>query len=120
MLMKSCLKCKLEVVRPTLPPTECWLMGFAGLGDFEGGLKVLNAMLTSGHFPRVETFRSLVVGLLKSGNLDGACFVLEEMEKRQMTFCPDDWEALVMESCRGDENGSVGEHVNELVLTMEA
>ena len=43
-----------------------------------------------------------------------------EMEKRQMTFCPDDWEALVLESCRGDENGSVGEHVNELVLTMEA
>lgn len=94
--------------------------GFCRVGDFEGGLKVLNAMLTSGHFPRVETFRSLVVGLVRSGNLDGACFVLEEMEKRQMMFCADDWEALVMESCRGDENGSVGEHVNELVLAMEA
>ncbi|GER37126.1 pentatricopeptide repeat-containing family protein [Striga asiatica] len=69
--------------------------------DFVGGLKVLNATLNSNHVPRVETFCSMGLGLLRSGNMDGACFVLEEMEKRGMSLGTDSWEVLVREvMCR--------------------
>ncbi|KAL6341600.1 hypothetical protein AAG906_032721 [Vitis piasezkii] len=76
--------------------------GFCQVEDFEGGLKVLSAMLMCGHCPRLESFCDLVVGLLKNGKIDGACFVLEEMEKRKMRFHLEAWEALVKDACPGD------------------
>nr|POE73572.1 pentatricopeptide repeat-containing protein, mitochondrial [Quercus suber] len=72
------------------------------VGDFEGGLNVLNAMLTSRHCPRSETFKCLIMGLLKCGKIDAACFVLEEMEKRKIQFDLEAWEALVGDACSGD------------------
>ncbi|KAJ4725892.1 Pentatricopeptide repeat-containing protein [Melia azedarach] len=80
--------------------------GFLRVEDFEGGLKVLNAMLTSRHCPRFETFCCLLVGLLKCGKVDDACFLLEEMEKRKMRFDLEAWEALVTYACIGDEHAS--------------
>ncbi|KAL2470438.1 Pentatricopeptide repeat-containing protein [Abeliophyllum distichum] len=73
--------------------------GFCKIGDFERGLKVLNAMLNSKHFPRIETFCYLVIGLAKGGKMDDVCFVLEEMEKRNMTLNLDSWEILVKYFC---------------------
>ncbi|XP_031247522.1 pentatricopeptide repeat-containing protein At1g07740, mitochondrial [Pistacia vera] len=87
--------------------------GFCRVEDFEGGLKVFNAMLTSRHCPRLETFRCLIEGLLKCGKIDGACFFLEEMEKRKMRLDLNAWEALVRDACVGDE--SVDGLVSELV-----
>jgi pentatricopeptide repeat protein len=63
---------------------------------------VLNVMLTSRHCPRSETFKCLMVGLLKCGKIDGACFVLEEMEKRKIQIDLEAWEALIMDACGGD------------------
>ncbi|KAL6275950.1 hypothetical protein ACE6H2_019551 [Prunus campanulata] len=87
--------------------------GFCQIEDFEGGLKVLIAMLTSRHCPRLETFECLVTGLIKCGKIDDACIVLEEMEKRNMQFCFEAWEALVVDAC--GENVVAGEVVTELI-----
>ncbi|RXH84485.1 hypothetical protein DVH24_032769 [Malus domestica] len=65
-------------------------------------LKVLTAMLASRHCPRLDTFECLVTGLLKCGQINDACFVLEEMEKRNMQFHLEAWEALVMGACGED------------------
>ncbi|CAN6556807.1 unnamed protein product [Malus baccata var. baccata] len=67
-----------------------------------GGLKVLTAMLASRHCPRLDTFECLVMGLLKCGQINDACFVLEEMEKRNMQFHLEAWEALVVGACGED------------------
>ncbi|CAA2992482.1 pentatricopeptide repeat-containing At1g07740, mitochondrial [Olea europaea subsp. europaea] len=77
--------------------------GFCRIGDFEGGLKVLNVMLNSKHFPRMETFCSLVIGLVKGGKMDDVCFVLEEMERRNMRLDLDSWEILVKSFCKDHE-----------------
>ncbi|KAJ7947716.1 Pentatricopeptide repeat-containing protein [Quillaja saponaria] len=81
--------------------------GFCRVDDFERGLSVLNAMLTSRHYPRSETFNCLVVGLLNSGKIDFACFVLEEMEKRKMQFNLEGWETLVRYAC-GENRDATG------------
>ncbi|KAK6247003.1 hypothetical protein QUC31_018568 [Theobroma cacao] len=73
----------------------------------EGALKVLNVMFTSGHCPRLETLCQLVAGLLKCGKIDGACFVLEEMEKRKMSFDLEAWGALVRDACGGDDTNDL-------------
>ncbi|XP_073143803.1 uncharacterized protein [Henckelia pumila] len=77
--------------------------GFCRTRDFVGGLKVLNAMLFSKHIPRLETFCSLVIGLIHSGEVNDACFVLEEMERRKMRLNSGSWEILVSESCFNHE-----------------
>ncbi|KAJ0020717.1 hypothetical protein Pint_32308 [Pistacia integerrima] len=38
------------------------------------------------------------------GKIDGACFFLEEMEKRKMRLDLNAWEALVRDACVGDES----------------
>ncbi|KAH7560913.1 hypothetical protein ACOSP7_016615 [Xanthoceras sorbifolium] len=90
--------------------------GFCLVEDFEGSLKVLSAMLTSGHCPRLETFCCLIVGLLKHGKTDNACFVLEEMEKRKMRFDKKAWEALIRDACV--ENECAYELVDELIFAL--
>jgi len=52
-------------------------------------------MLSSGHCPRGESFRCLILGLCEGGLVDDVCFVLEEMEKRKMTLDLAGWFALV-------------------------
>ncbi|XP_012838194.1 PREDICTED: pentatricopeptide repeat-containing protein At1g07740, mitochondrial [Erythranthe guttata] len=77
--------------------------GFCRVEDFIGGLKVLRAMMYSNHFPRIETFCCLCIGLFRGGKIDEACFVLEEMNKRKMSLDWDSWETIVRESCADDE-----------------
>ncbi|XP_050367664.1 pentatricopeptide repeat-containing protein At1g07740, mitochondrial isoform X2 [Argentina anserina] len=76
--------------------------GFCQIEEFEGGLKVLIAMLKSKHCPRLTTFECLFEGLLKCGKVDGASFVLEEMENRNMQLCCEAWEAPVLDACGKD------------------
>ncbi|KMT05330.1 hypothetical protein BVRB_7g174650 [Beta vulgaris subsp. vulgaris] len=78
--------------------------GFCRIGEYERGLGILHAMLMSRHCPRLESFCSLVTGLLSGGKMDDACFVLEEMEKRNMRFLPAKWESLVVEFCVAGDN----------------
>ncbi|XP_070018202.1 pentatricopeptide repeat-containing protein At1g07740, mitochondrial-like [Nicotiana sylvestris] len=73
--------------------------GFCKTGEFEEGLKVLNAMLISGHFSHVETIRCMILGLLDKGKIEDVCFVLEEMEKRKKRFDFESWEAIVKDAC---------------------
>ncbi|XP_050937236.1 pentatricopeptide repeat-containing protein At1g07740, mitochondrial, partial [Cucumis melo] len=74
--------------------------GYCNAGDFDGAMKILNAMLMSGHCPHMKTFAFLVVGLLKGENNDDyVCFVLEEMEKRQLRFDAETWRTLIMDVC---------------------
>ncbi|PIN18455.1 hypothetical protein CDL12_08878 [Handroanthus impetiginosus] len=80
--------------------------GFCKIEDFMGALKVLNAMLYSKHSPRIETFQSLGIGLVRSGNVEDLCFVLEEMNKRKMSLDSKSWEILVKESCMDDKFGT--------------
>ncbi|PRQ33876.1 putative pentatricopeptide [Rosa chinensis] len=87
--------------------------GFCQIKDFEGGLKVLIAMLKSKHCPRLKTFECLVTGLLKCGNVDGTCFVLEEMENRNMQLCCEAWEAPVVDACGKDI--VAGEKMTEVI-----
>jgi hypothetical protein len=42
---------------------------------------------------------------LKSGNIDGGCFVLEEMVKRKVDFELESWEAVIKYACSEDDNG---------------
>ncbi|KAI3461509.1 hypothetical protein Pfo_018172 [Paulownia fortunei] len=77
--------------------------GFCKVEDFMGGLKVLNAMLYSNHFPRIETLCSLCIGLFRSGKIDDACFILEEMKTRKMSLDTVSWEILLREACTGDK-----------------
>ncbi|KAK3206182.1 hypothetical protein Dsin_020228 [Dipteronia sinensis] len=91
--------------------------GFCRVEDFEGGLKVLSAMLTSQHCPRLETFCCLISGLLKRGKIDEACFVLEEMEKRKMRFDLKAWEALISDTCVEDDERAYG-LVDELICAL--
>ena len=48
----------------------------------------------------------MVVGLLKSGSTDGACFVLEEMEKRKVEFDLERWETIIKSACSEDKGAS--------------
>lgn len=75
--------------------------GFCQVEDFEGALKVLHAMLTSRHCPLLESFECLTMGLLVCGKLDDACFVLDEMVKRNMQFGLEGWRTLVIKACGG-------------------
>ncbi|KAL2989440.1 hypothetical protein AAZX31_11G140300 [Glycine max] len=50
-----------------------------------------------------ETINCLFVGLLKSGSTDGACFVLEEMEKRKVEFDLERWETIIKSACSEDK-----------------
>jgi len=65
----------------------------------------LNLMFASRHCPRSDTFNCLVVGLLKSGNIDSGCFVLEEMVKRKVDFDLESWEAVIKYACSEDDKG---------------
>ncbi|KAH7560916.1 hypothetical protein JRO89_XS10G0138200 [Xanthoceras sorbifolium] len=64
----------------------------------------------------LETFCCLIVGLLKHGKTDNACFVLEEMEKRKMRFDKKAWEALIRDACV--ENECAYELVDELIFAL--
>lgn len=75
--------------------------GFCRVEDFEGALKVFNAMLISRHCPRLESFEYLVMGLMVCGKLDDACFVLDEMRKRDMQLGLEGWKNLVIKACGG-------------------
>ncbi|KAI6686980.1 hypothetical protein NL676_032893 [Syzygium grande] len=90
------------------------LDGFCKVEDFEGGLKVLNAMLTSEHCPMADTYCRLVEGLLRDGNIDHACFVVEEMEKRKIRVKLQSWEVLATHACGAD--GGAGKLLTELTL----
>lgn len=87
--------------------------GFCNAGDFDGAMKVLNVMLMSGHCPHLQTFVFLVVGLLKGENNDYVCFVLEEMEKRQLRFDAETWRILIMDAC--GQHVEIGNHINDLI-----
>ncbi|KAK6144518.1 hypothetical protein DH2020_021338 [Rehmannia glutinosa] len=89
--------------------------GFCRIEDFMGGLKVLNAMLNSNHFPRTETFRFLGIGLFRSGKIDEACFVLEEMKRRKMSLDRDSWEIIVREVCMDD--GFVTDRLADIICS---
>ncbi|KAG5566858.1 hypothetical protein RHGRI_002415 [Rhododendron griersonianum] len=88
--------------------------GFCRVEDFEGGLKLLNAMLASEHCPRLETFCCLIRGLAKCGKVDDVCFVLEAMEKKKMRFDLHSWEVLVREAF-GEDHGSASSLMTELI-----
>ncbi|PHT29149.1 hypothetical protein CQW23_31247 [Capsicum baccatum] len=79
---------------------------FCKTGEFEKGLNVLNAMLMSRHFSRMETVRCLILGLLDKGKVDDAFFVLEEMKMRNKGFDFDSWEVVVKDSCTSDRSAS--------------
>ncbi|KAM3303469.1 hypothetical protein P3S67_014499 [Capsicum chacoense] len=79
---------------------------FCKIGEFEEGLKVLNAMLMSRHFSCMETIRCLILGLLDKGKVDNAFFVLEEMEMRKKGFDFDSWKVVVKDSCTSDRSAS--------------
>ncbi|KAL0558371.1 hypothetical protein IC582_002933 [Cucumis melo] len=88
--------------------------GYCNAGDFDGAMKILNAMLMSGHCPHMKTFAFLVVGLLKGENNDDyVCFVLEEMEKRQLRFDAETWRTLIMDVC--GQHVEIGSHLNDLI-----
>ncbi|KAK9940363.1 hypothetical protein M0R45_017029 [Rubus argutus] len=89
-------------IEPNAATYRMMVDGFCHIEDFDGGLKVLVAMLKSKHCPRLKTLECLVTGLLKCGNIGGACFVLEEMEKRNMQLCFEAWEAPVVDACGKD------------------
>ncbi|KAI6700038.1 hypothetical protein NL676_014362 [Syzygium grande] len=90
------------------------LDGFCKVEDFEGGLKVHNAMLTSEHCPMADTYCRLVEGLLRDGNIDHACFVVEEMEKRKIRVKLQSWEVLATHACGAD--GGARKLLTELSL----
>lgn len=94
------------------------LDGFCRVKDYEGGLKVLNVMLSEQHCPRLESFCCLVVGLLKGGKIDYGCFVLEEMEKRKLRLDLTAWEDLVRDASVGvgvDEGDCMFGLMDELI-----
>lgn len=84
------------------------LDGLCRAGDFGRGLKVFKAVTATRHFPRRESFPCLVAGLVRSGDLRGACFVLEEMGNRKMGLAFECWEALVSEACGGNLGQQIG------------
>ncbi|KAL6203169.1 hypothetical protein ACLB2K_026872 [Fragaria x ananassa] len=72
-------------------------------------------MLKSRHCPRLETFGCLVTGLLKCGNVDGACFVLVEMVNRNLELCCAVWEAPVVAAC-GEDSIAGNRDVDNIVV----
>ncbi|KAM2574241.1 hypothetical protein TB2_006223 [Malus domestica] len=60
--------------------------GFCHTEDFEGGLKVLTAMLASRHCPRLDTFECLVTGLLKCGQINDACLYWRRWKREICNF----------------------------------
>jgi pentatricopeptide repeat protein len=81
---------------PSAATYRALLDGCCRFGEFEVGFRVLNAMLSSSHVPRSESFVCLIKGLSENAKVDEACFVLEEMVKRGI-ICTDleTWNALV-------------------------
>lgn len=81
---------------PSAATYRALLDGCCRYNEFELGFRVLNAMLSSSHVPRSESFICLIKGLCENAKLDEACFVLEEMVKRG-SACTDieTWSALV-------------------------
>ncbi|KAK9157645.1 hypothetical protein Scep_004219 [Stephania cephalantha] len=88
--------------------------GFCRIEDFERGLRVSNAMLTSGHCLRVDTFCSLIFGFCEMGKLADPCFVLEEMERRKKEFNSEAWEALTRNVCKAEDTHALFKHVADL------
>ncbi|KAL5231600.1 hypothetical protein ABZP36_030376 [Zizania latifolia] len=88
--------------------------------DFELGLRVFNAMLASGHCPLARTFERLVKGLGDDGKAEEACFVLDQMARREMCLGADGWLSIVTcvrSSCSSSTLASDIKLVNELTLS---
>ncbi|KAF8029351.1 hypothetical protein BT93_E1905 [Corymbia citriodora subsp. variegata] len=111
---KLLVEMQIEGQKPNAAMYRMMLDSFCKVEDFGGGLKVINAMLASKHFPMADTYCRLVEGLLRDGNIDDACFVGEEMEKRKIRFELESWEVLVRHACAAD--GSAMELLTELSL----
>ncbi|KAI0527540.1 hypothetical protein KFK09_003144 [Dendrobium nobile] len=101
-----------EGCKPSAAVYRMMVDGFCKVQEFEKGLGILNAMLVSGHCPRLETFGSLISGLVKGGRMDEVCFVLEEMMKRKLGLDLEEWHSLVDAGC-GKCNGG-GELLSQL------
>ncbi|KAK3431136.1 hypothetical protein EUGRSUZ_E02818 [Eucalyptus grandis] len=111
---KLLVEMQIEGREPNAATYRMMLDGFCKVEDFQGGLKVLNAMLTSKHCPMADTYCHLVEGLLRNGNIDDACFVVEGMEKRKIRVELESWEVLASHACRAD--GGAMELLTELSL----
>lgn len=110
---KLLVEMQVEGCEPNAATYRTMVDGFCSVEDFEGGLKVLNAMLMSNHCPRLETFCCLIVGLTRSRKIDDACYILEEMDKRKLTFDSKLWESLVQ--AVSEKGEAAVELVNELI-----
>ncbi|VAH22131.1 unnamed protein product [Triticum turgidum subsp. durum] len=89
--------------------------GCCRAGDFGLGLRVFNAMLSSGHRPLGHTFKHLAKGLGEDGKAEEACFVLEKMAESGVCMDAEGWRSLATCVC----SGSAGEVklVDELALS---
>ncbi|KAM3412325.1 hypothetical protein ACQJBY_003802 [Aegilops geniculata] len=89
--------------------------GCCRAGDFGLGLRVFNAMLSSGHRPLGHTFKHLAKGLGDDGKAEEACFVLEKMAESGVWMDAEGWRSLATCVC----SGSAGEVklVDELALS---
>ncbi|PKA53171.1 Pentatricopeptide repeat-containing protein [Apostasia shenzhenica] len=85
--------------RPNAAIYRMMVDGFCKAGEFEKGLGVLNAMLASGHYPRVKTFECLISWLFEGGRVREICFLFEEMEKMKKGLALDVWHSLVKTVC---------------------
>jgi pentatricopeptide repeat protein len=106
MQMKGC--------KPNAATYRMMIDGFCRIEDFDSGLNVLNAMLASRHCPTPATFVCMVAGLIKGGNLDHACFVLEVMGKKNLSFGSGAWQNLLSDLCIKD-GGVYCEALSEVI-----
>ncbi|KAJ3676198.1 hypothetical protein LUZ60_003610 [Juncus effusus] len=84
-------------------------------GVNELGFRVLNVMVASNHWPRLETLVCLIKGLCVNGKLEESCFVLKEMEKKgKVDLGLEAWMALVNATCVNN-NKKVVNVVDELI-----
>ncbi|KAL8115694.1 uncharacterized protein LOC141668145 [Apium graveolens] len=110
---KLLVEMQVEGCEPNAATYRIMVDGFCSVEDFEGGLKVLNAMLMSNHCPRLETFCCLIVGLTRSGKIDDACYILEEINKKKLRFNSKLWDSLVQ--LVSEKGEAAVELVNELI-----
>ncbi|KAJ0083898.1 hypothetical protein Patl1_30843 [Pistacia atlantica] len=114
-------------LRPNSVSFNIMIKGWLKEGNWVEARRVFDKMLERKVQPSVVTYNSLIGFLCRKGDvekakglfedmvtkgkypnacekIDGACFILEEMEKRKMRLDLNAWEALVRDACVGDES----------------